>query len=258
MEDDTKSLVISFRDVSKEFDSLDSAEAADNNFGVKDLNFTVKKGEVVAIVGPTGCGKSTTFSLLVGLAKPSKGEIEVIGCDPYRQFNKLKGKVGIVFQNDRLLPWRSAIDNAAIALEVSGVSKEKRRRAAAEWLGRIGLSDYETKYPHELSGGMKQRVAIARAFVMDPEIILCDESFSALDELTASKLRKEFLQLVRKRAKTGLFITHSIDEAIEMSDRVLVFLKPGHVAREIFVPHRLSVSERANLHEEILNAMDVG
>lgn len=232
-------------------------EFSPNNFGAYNLNFTIRSGEMVAIVGQTGCGKSTAFNLLVGLTKPTSGKVIVAGVDPYRSFDEFRGKIGIVFQNDRLLPWRTAIDNAAFGLEVNGMPEKRRREIALEWLKRLGLSGWENKFPHELSGGMKQRVAISRAFAMDPSIILCDEAFSALDELTAIKLRREFVEIVRANGKTGIFITHSISEAIEMADRILVFRKPGHVEREIMVPDGLDESEIVELRKEIISAMDI-
>lgn len=243
-----------FRNVTKRFSSADE-DGETAQFGVKNLSFSVVQGEMVAIVGPTGCGKSTTFSLLMGLLEPTSGEIHVHGINPYEDFEAFKGHLGIVFQNDRLLPWRTAIENAAIGLEVLGVSKPKRLQRAANWLVRLGLEGYENKYPHELSGGMKQRVAIARAFVMDPKIILCDESFSALDEITATRLRQEFIELVRQGNKTAVFITHSIEEAIQMGNRILIFSKPGGAIREIVVPQDISASQALTLRQEILSMM---
>lgn len=238
-----------FEDVTKEF--------SPGNYGVLDLNFKVKSGEMVAIVGQTGCGKSTAFNLLVGLTQPTKGRVIVEGLDPYKAFDDFRGKLGIVFQNDRLLPWRTAIENAAIGLEVNGVSEQKRLNIAREWLEKLGLSGWEDKFPHELSGGMKQRVSIARAFSMNPNIILCDESFSALDEITAMKLRQQFVELVRANNKTGIFITHSIGEAIEMADRILIFRKPGHVAEEIIVPSHLDTKIIEKVKQDILKEMDI-
>lgn len=238
-----------FQNVTKEF--------SPNNYGVLNLNLKIKAGEIVAIVGQTGCGKSTAFNLLVGLTQPTEGTVLVEGLDPYKAFQDFRGKLGIVFQNDRLLPWRTAIENAAIGLEVNGVPVEERLKIAREWLEKLGLAGWENKYPHELSGGMKQRVSIARAFSMNPNIILCDESFSALDEITAMKLRNQFVDLVRENKKTGIFITHSIGEAIEMADRILVFRKPGHVAEEIIVPRILDTKVIEQVKNNILKEMDI-
>ncbi|WP_102346425.1 ABC transporter ATP-binding protein [Bacillus sp. Marseille-P3661] len=238
------------------FDKV-TKEFSPNNFGVLDLDFKIKTGEMVAIVGQTGCGKSTAFNLLVGLTQPTKGNVLVDGLDPYKAFEDFRGKIGIVFQNDRLLPWRTAIENAAIGLEVKGIPEENRLQIAREWLQKLGLSGWENKYPHELSGGMKQRVSIARAFSMDPNIILCDESFSALDEITAMKLRKQFVDLVRENNKTGIFITHSIGEAIEMADRILIFRKPGHVAEQIQVPRELDIKTIEKVKKDILKELDI-
>jgi NitT/TauT family transport system ATP-binding protein len=245
---------IIFDDVTKEFPADGRDEG--RSYGVLNLSFQVQPGEMVAIVGQTGCGKSTAFNLLVGLMRPTSGRVLVGEREPYKDFQAFRSKFGIVFQNDRLLPWRVAIDNVAVGLEVMGVPKATRLEIAGNWLERVGLAGYERKYPHELSGGMKQRVSIARAFAMDPSIILCDESFSALDELTALKLRQRFIALVRENAKTGLFITHSIQEAIEMGQRILVFIKPGQVAREFVVPPSLDPAGAAALREAVLEGME--
>lgn len=238
-----------FDEVFKKFPSGD--------YGVKNLSFSIKPGEIVALVGQTGCGKSTAFNLLVGLTKPTSGRVLVDGVDPFKAFDDFRGKLGIVFQNDRLLPWRTAIENAAIGLEVNGVPVKRRAKVTGDWLERLGLAGWEDKYPHELSGGMKQRVAISRAFSVNPNIILCDEAFSALDEITAIKLRQEFVDLIEENNKTGLFITHSISEAIEIADRVLVFKKPGHVVDDIIVPQDKDTETVDGLRQGILSSMDI-
>lgn len=238
-----------FDEVNKQFSTGD--------FGVKNLSFKIFPGEIVAIVGQTGCGKSTAFNLLVGLTQATSGRVLIEGVDPFQAFDDFKGKLGIVFQNDRLLPWRTAIENAAIGLEVNGIPLKDRTEIAKNWLERLGLSGREGKFPHELSGGMKQRVAISRAFSINPNIILCDEAFSALDEITAAKLRQEFVDLVQENNKTGLFITHSISEALDIANRILVFKKPGHVANEIIVPKQKSIEKVEELKKDILQSMDI-
>lgn len=227
--------IIVFRNASKVFTSASGEPVR----AVDDLSFTVSRGEVVAIVGQTGCGKSTAFNLLLGLFPPTSGEVVVQGRSPHGDFDSYQGKVAVVFQDDRLLPWRTAEDNVALGLEYQGVSRRERRERARAWLQRLGLDGRETAYPYQLSGGMRQRVGIARCFALEPDIILCDESFSALDELTADQLREEFTNLLRAEGKTGVFITHSIEEALTMGERVLVFRAPGHLAADIPVPRDL-------------------
>jgi NitT/TauT family transport system ATP-binding protein len=242
---------IVFDAVSKQFPDGDAAAT----FAVRDLSFAVQTGELVAVLGKTGCGKSTMFNLLAGLILPSAGKVLVKGHDPYRQFDWFRGKVGIVFQTDRLMPWRTALDNAAYGLELNGVAREQRTAIAARWLARLGLGGREHDYPHALSGGMRQRVSIARAFAIEPEILLCDEPFSALDEVTGNSLRREFLQLIRETKATGIFITHSIDEALELGQRVLVFHRPARIAYAAALPESLSVAERRDIRDAILRAL---
>jgi NitT/TauT family transport system ATP-binding protein len=246
--------VVTFKDVAKRFDGPN----AGNKFAAKDLSLHIDQGELVAVVGKTGCGKSTMFNLLIGLIEPSAGKIEVLGADPFRQFNALAGKLSVVFQSDRLLPWRTAIDNVAYGLELRKMDKEKRIAIGMEWLKRLGLDMHADKYPHSLSGGMRQRVSIARAFATNPEILLCDEPFSALDELTGAKLRQEFRRLVKDTHKTGVFVTHSIREAIEIGDRIMVFRAPGHVAAEFKVQEALQQFGEEGLKQRILDEMGDG
>ena len=200
---------------------------------VDKLSFEIAKGEIVAVLGKTGCGKSTMFNIVAGLTEPSSGEAHVIGHDPFREFEFFRGKIGIVFQNDRLMPWRTALDNVRLGLQILDTDpKQAEDTARGNGLTRLGLAGHENDYPHALSGGMRQRVSIARAFAVDPEILLCDEPFSSLDEMTARDLRAEFVRLVRQSNKTAVFITHQINEAMEIGDRVLVFHRPARIAYE--------------------------
>lgn len=221
---------------------------------VRDLTFEIKRGEVVAIVGRTGCGKSTTFNLLLGLLSPSAGSVHVMGREPHVEFDWFRGKVAVVFQSDRLLPWRSAEDNVRLGLQILG-RERGGREVAREWLRRLELGGAENAFPHQLSGGMRQRVSIARAFALDPDIVLCDESFTALDEITADVLRGEFLQLVRQEGKTAVFITHSITEALSMGERILVFGSPGHVVEEVTAPDHDDADAVAACRRRIMDAL---
>jgi NitT/TauT family transport system ATP-binding protein len=218
---------------------------------IRDLSFTIARGELVAILGKTGCGKSTTFSLISGLIRPSRGRVTVQGHDPYGDFDWFRGKIGIVFQNDRLMPWRTAIDNVALGMELNKVPERERRDIATAWLARLGLSGHENDYPHALSGGMRQRVSIARAFAGKPGLLLCDEPFSALDEHTGNALRQEFRDLLRETGATSIFITHSIDEALALGERLMVFERPAHIAFETKLPAGMSEAERGDVRGSI-------
>jgi NitT/TauT family transport system ATP-binding protein len=232
---------ILFERVSKSFPRSAGGAAFE---AVRDLSFTIGRGELVAILGKTGCGKSTAFNLIAGLIRPSLGRVTVQGHDPYAEFAWFRGKIGIVFQNDRLMPWRTAIENVALGLELNKMPEPQRLDIAASWLARLGLSGHAGDYPHALSGGMRQRVSIARAFASKPDILLCDEPFSALDEHTGNALREEFRGLLRETGATSIFITHSIDEALQLGERLMVFERPARIAYEAVLGRDMAESER--------------
>lgn len=202
---------------------------------VAGLTFALRPGEVVACVGVTGAGKSTALRMIMGAVVPDRGEIRVLGHDPAREFGLLRGKIAPVFQTDRLLPWRTALENAALGLEILGVPVEERRRRAQAWLERLGLATAASRLPHELSGGMRQRVSLARAFALNPQLLLLDEAFSHLDEVTAASVRADFLSLVRPLGTTCLLVTHSVAEAVDVAERILVFGRPARVIAEVHV-----------------------
>jgi len=244
--------VIRFRDVSKIFPRPDGR----GEFTAVDkLSFEIGQGEIVAVLGKTGCGKSTMFNIVAGLIEPSAGEARVVGHDPFREFDFFRGKIGIVFQGDRLMPWRTALANVLLGLQILDTEPEQAEETARQWLTRLGLSGHEHDYPHALSGGMRQRVSIARAFAVEPEILLCDEPFSSLDEMTARDLRAEFVRLVRQSNKTAVFITHQITEAMEIGDRVLVFHRPARIAFEARMDRSAGEDARQQVHEKILEVL---
>jgi len=212
------------RGIGKTFGS--SENAAHMVRALEDVSLEVREGEFVSIIGPSGCGKSTFLGIAGGLVSGFDGEIFVRGervQGPHRA-------IGIVFQEESTFPWRTALANVEFGLEMQGVGKAERERKAQELIRLVGLSGFADRYPSELSGGMKQRVAIARALVMEPQILLMDEPFGALDEQTRIILGEELLRIRDKLGQTILFVTHNINEAVQLSDRVVVMTaRPGRI-----------------------------
>ena len=193
-------------------------EPAQRYTAVAQTTLHVRPGEFVSVVGPTGCGKSTLLNIAAGLLEASAGEVKVFG-EPLRGINR---RAGYMFQTEALMPWRSAIDNVMVGLEYRGVPDGEARAQANAWLERVGLAGFGDRYPHQLSGGMRKRTALAQTLALDPDIILMDEPFSALDIQTRQLMENEVLAIWAARKKAVLFITHDLDEAIAMSDRVVV------------------------------------
>ncbi len=185
---------------------------------VKDTTLVVAEGEFVCVVGPTGCGKSTLLNVVAGLCLPSKGSVESFG----NALNGINSRAGYLFQNDALMPWRTALENVAAGLEFRGIEKNETHTQARAWLTRVGLNGFFDRYPHQLSGGQKKRVSLAQTLIMDPQIILMDEPFSALDVQTRQLMGKELLELWQNNRKSVVFVTHDLEEAIALSDRVVV------------------------------------
>jgi len=207
---------------------------------LRDINLEVRQGEFMVIVGPSGCGKSTLLDLLGGLTTPNSGQILLDG-KPIVGPNLDRG---IVFQQYALFPWKTALGNVEFGLEAKGVGREERRRIAREFIDLVGLSGFEDRYPHELSGGMKQRVAIARSLAYDPEVLLMDEPFAALDAQTRETLQSELLRIWEATKKTIIFITHGIEEAVYLGQRVAVMTsRPGRIKQVIDIPFESRISE---------------
>lgn len=211
-----------------------------NDFGKKDqitvldeFNLQIKQGEFLSILGPSGCGKSTFLSILAGLTSKTSGVLTVDG-EEVKGINK---KHSVVFQGYALFPWQTVVENVETGLEIRGLGKKERREIALEYIKLVGLQAFANRYPHELSGGMKQRVAIARSLAYDPDVLLMDEPFGALDAQTREILQTELLKIWETSKKTIVFITHSLDEAIYLSDRVAIMTaRPGKVKTVIDIP----------------------
>ena len=224
---------------------------------VANTTLRIRAGEFVSVVGPTGCGKSTLLNVGAGLLTPSAGTVKVFG----QPLTGINTRAGYMFQSEALMPWRSAIDNVMVGLQYHGVPDAEARRQAQAWLQRVGLGDFGERYPHQLSGGMRKRTALAQVLALDPDIILMDEPFSALDIQTRQLMENEVLDLWAAKKKAVLFITHDLDEAIAMSDRVVV-LSAGPATHpmgefEIDLPRPRDVAEVRNqprfieLHSQI-------
>jgi len=222
---------------------VDKDDPSQRYTAVRDVTLTVGAGEFVSVVGPTGCGKSTLLNVAAGLLEPSSGSVQVFGA-PLAGINR---RAGYMFQAESLMPWRTALANVMAGLEFRGTAKSEARALAEDWLRRVGLAAFGQRYPHQLSGGMRKRTSLAQTLALDPDIILMDEPFSALDIQTRQLMENEVLELWQSGARRGtsgaadaggsgrkavLFITHDLDEAIAMSDRVVV-LSAGPAARPI-------------------------
>jgi NitT/TauT family transport system ATP-binding protein len=228
---------IRLEQVRKEFSVRGNGGGAPQSFtALEDITLDVHAGEFLALVGPSGCGKSTLLDLLGGLALPTSGRILLDG----RPITGPARDRGIVFQQYALFPWRTAMQNVEFGLDIAGLKSRERRDRARHYLDLVGLAAFADRYPHELSGGMKQRVAIARSLAYDPEVLLMDEPFAALDAQTRETLQGELLRIWRATGKTIVFITHGIDEAIVLGQRVAIMTsRPGRIKQIIDVPEEL-------------------
>ncbi|WP_397473190.1 ABC transporter ATP-binding protein [Pusillimonas sp.] len=236
---------IEFRNVGKSFPDPKTGEL---RAAVTDISLSIAKGEVVSIIGPSGCGKSTLLNMGSGLYSPTSGEVYLAG----KRVTKPVREVAFMLQKDLLMQWRTIEDNVALGLEIAGVSKAERLKISHELLRKCHLKGYEKNYPHQLSGGMRQRAALARTLAVDPQVMLLDEPFSALDAQTKMILQQDLAQTLAENGKTALFITHDLVEAIALSDRLLVMSeRPGSIIEEITVdlPLRDNPLQRRKLPE---------
>lgn len=200
---------------------------------IQDVSLTVREGEFVSIVGPSGCGKTTVLNMVAGLIKPTRGMVQVNGkpCDTPRR------DVGYMFARDGLMPWRTALSNVEYGLELRGVDRKEREQAAIELIRQVGLVGFEKAHPAQLSQGMRQRIAMARTLAIDPGLMLLDEPFAALDAQTRTRLQVEFTRIWEQLGKTIILVTHDLQEAVALSDRVLVMNgSPGRIVASVDVP----------------------
>jgi NitT/TauT family transport system ATP-binding protein len=216
---------ISLRGVSKSFDAVGDLAPYT---AIAAVDLEVAAGEFVALVGPSGCGKTTLLGCVSGLVEPSAGSVSVFG-EPLAGLNR---RATYMFQADPLLPWKTTLENAILGLALRGESKRRARELGLEWLHRVGLGEFGDHYPHQLSGGMRRRVAIAQTWIVDPDILLMDEPFSALDIQMRQAMEEELMELWTGSGKSVVFVTHDLDEAIALADRVVV-LSAGPAARPI-------------------------
>lgn len=217
---------IGIREVTKEFNVRGSTVTA-----LDALSLDIPRGQFLVIVGPSGCGKTTLLRILAGLETPTTGSVE------FRRGGDDRPQNSMVFQGDSIFPWMSVRDNAAFGLTMRGVPRSEVREAVDHYLAKTGLTSFANAYPHQLSGGMRQRVSIARAFANDPEVLLMDEPFSALDEQNKTLLQAELLRIWDETRKTVVFITHSVDEAVTLGDHIMVMsAQPGRAKARVDVP----------------------
>lgn len=232
-------------------------------FAVRDIDLKVEPGRFVSIVGPTGSGKSTILNMAAGLLTPTSGTVQSFGAP----VNGVNRRASYMFQQDALLPWKSVIDNVSLGLIMAGVSKSDAYDESRRWLEKVGMKNFADRYPHQLSGGMRKRTAVAQAWIVDPDILLMDEPFSALDVQTRQIMENELLQLWQESDKAVVFITHDLDEAIALSDEVLILgAGPGSTvvgSYEITIPRPRDLldirddPQFVDLHREIWGRLKV-
>lgn len=244
------------RNIKKEFSSRKTDGSSGTMVSLGDISFDVADGEFISILGPSGCGKTTLLRIIAGLETQTSGDVIVNG----ETIDGPSPKRGMVFQEYSLFPWKTVIDNVSFGLRMQGISTSEAREKALGYLELVGLSEFADSYPNALSGGMKQRVAIARALANEPDILLMDEPFGALDAQTRNNLQNELLRIWAEKKLTILFVTHSVDEAVYLSDKIIVLSeRPATIKKEITVDipkprDRTQAGENA-LRNEILKLL---
>ncbi len=244
--------------------SIRFGEGADATLALSDLDLTIGRGDFVSLIGPSGCGKTTLLRAIADLVRPSAGSLHVNGMTP--EAARLARTYGYVFQAPALLPWRSVARNIMLPLEVMGMPRAERRAAAAHYIELVGLKDFARKYPWQLSGGMQQRVSIARALSFKPSLLLMDEPFGALDEITRDGLNLHLHELWARTGLTGVFVTHSIPEAVFLSTHIVVMsARPGRIVEmiESTLPRRRLLEQRETpeflaLSKQVREALHIG
>ncbi len=238
---------LEIKNVTKTFSVNDDRGKRRDVLAIDNVNLSIEEGQFICFVGPSGCGKSTLLNIIAGLEKPTSGQLIMNG----QQISGTGPDRIMVFQENALFPWLSVIDNVEFGLKMAGLEKEKRRKISMHYLDMMDLGKFAKSYTYQLSGGMKQRVAIARALVMDPDILLMDEPFAALDSQTRDLLLVELQLLWAKTRKTIIFVTHNITESICLGDKVIVFTKrPAKIKKEIIIDYRRPrLTEDSNLFE---------
>ncbi|RMH50817.1 MAG: ABC transporter ATP-binding protein [Alphaproteobacteria bacterium] len=230
-------IAVSVRNITKNYGDVEA---------LKNLSLDFPRGQLTSLLGPSGCGKTTLLKIIAGLLEPTSGEVEVNG----RPVRGPGPDRAFVFQDFALLPWANVLRNVAFGLELRGVARSEREAIAARYIREVGLAGFEKSYPHELSGGMRQRVGLARALAVDAEVLLMDEPFSAVDEQTRRKFQEDLLSLVKNENKTFIFVTHSIEEAVYVSDQIAILLpRPSRVS-EIIRPRGLRQKDVANIRRD--------
>ena len=244
---------IEIKNINKSFDGRGK-----NLSVLEDINFHIDDGELICLLGPSGCGKTTLLRLIAGLDQPTSGEIIANG----EVVKKPSGDRAVIFQQYSLFPWLTVLQNVTFGLEISGGSKEENVQVAERYLQRVGLYDFKDSYPHELSGGMKQRVAIIRSLLNHSPILLMDEPFSALDMQNRHKLQEQLIGVWKRFENTIVFVTHDVDEAVYLADRIVLLDKnPGRIAEVIEVglerPRKRDSEEFLALQESIVDKLDM-
>ena len=239
---------LSFKNIEKRFSDL---------LVIDDFSREIAQGELVALVGPSGCGKSTLLHIAAGLEIPTRGSMLVDG----RPITGPHPERTLMFQENALYPWLTLAQNVALALEFQKIDKQTARRQALQWLEKVNLAGFEDYFPHQVSGGMRQRAALARAFISEPKVLLLDEPFGALDALTRMTLQDALSELIREAGPTVVLVTHDVDEALFLADRILVFSpRPAKVLKEFNLAHHNKthdLSEFAGMRREILGLLGI-